>query len=336
MVAFLAAAAVVLVLVLALVLRPLWQGMRAVSLALAAAVVVSAAALYLLVGTPAALDPAMRAAPATLPEAIARLEAQLAQSPTDADGWRLLGRAYTAEGEAAKARDALGRAATLSPDDPDVLSEAAQARAMADAQHRFDAQAIGWLRHALDVQSQHQRARWLLGVSQRQAGKPADAAATWEPLLAQVDPRTAVPLREQIQAARKDAGLPPLPEPADAAPAPGALTVRVALDPQLAERVRLRGDATVFVIARAPGGSPMPIAVERRQAAELPLTVTLDDADSPMPTGKLSAQREVELVARISASGNATPQAGDLESEPVRVALPGKAPVELRIGHARE
>ncbi len=334
MVAFLAAAAVVLVLVLALVLRPLWHGTRAVSLALAAAVVVSAAALYLLVGTPAALDPAMRAAPATLPEAIARLEAQLAQSPVDAEGWRLLGRAYTAEGEAAKARDALGRAATLVPDDPDVLSEAAQARAMADAQHRFDAQAIGWLRHALDVQPQHQRARWLLGVSQRQAGQAAEAAETWEPLLAQVDPQTAIPLREQIQAARKDAGLPPLPEPA--APAQGALTVHVALDPQLAERVRLRGDATVFVIARAPGGSPMPIAVERRQVAELPLTVTLDDADSPMPTGKLSAQREVELVARVSASGNAMPQAGDLESAPVRVALPGKGPIELRIGHARD
>ena len=70
--------------------------------------------------------------------------------------------------------------------------------------------------------------------------------------------------------------------------------------------------------------------------AELPLTVTLDDADSPMPTGKLSAQREVELVARVSASGNAMPQAGDLESAPVRVALPGKGPIELRIGHARD
>jgi cytochrome c-type biogenesis protein CcmH len=338
MAGFLLAALVIVVLVLSLVLRPLWRGMRGVALALASALVVSAASLYLLVGTPAALDPAARAAPTTLPEAISRLEAQLAQDPLDADGWRLLARAYTAEGRADKARDAFARAATLAPDDPDVLTEAAQGSAMADARHRLDPQAVGWLRHALQVQPQHQRARWLLGVSQRQAGKPADAARTWEPLLAQVDAQTAVALREQVQAARKDAGLPPLPAASDRAPAPAAaaLTVRVALDPRLAERVRLRGDAAVFVIARAPGGPPMPIAAERRQASELPLTVTLDDNDSPMPTGKLSAQREVELVARISNDGNAMPQPGDLESAPVRVTLPRDQPVELQIGKARE
>ena len=336
MAAFLVAACVLLVLVLALVLRPLWRGTRTAAVALGAAMLVSAAALYLRVGTPAALDPAARALPTTLPDAIARLEAQLAQSPMDAEGWRLLGRAYTAQGDAGKARDALGRAATLAPDDPDVLSEAAQARAMADPQHRFDPQAVGWLQRALQAPPQHQRARWLLGVSQRQAGRPAEAAATWEPLLAQVDPQTAVPLREQVQAARQEAGLPPLPEATAPAPAAGALTVHVALDPQLAARVRLRGDAALFVIARAPGGPPMPIAAERRQASELPLTVTLDDNDSPMPTGKLSAQREVELVARISESGNAMPQPGDLESAPVRVSLPSAKPVELRIGRARD
>jgi cytochrome c-type biogenesis protein CcmH len=118
------------------------------------------------------------------------------------------------------------------------------------------------------------------------------------------------------------------------APAPiaGALTVAVKLDPDFASRVRLRGDAQVFVIAREPGGSPMPIAVEKHALSELPFTATLDDGDSPMPTHRLSQMQEVELVARLSASGNATPQDGDVESAPVRVALPAKAPVELVIG----
>ena len=108
--------------------------------------------------------------------------------------------------------------------------------------------------------------------------------------------------------------------------------MKVSLDPDFAARVRLRGDASVFVIARAPGGPPMPVAVEKHALSDLPLTVTLDDADSPMPTQKLSALKEVEVVARISASGNAMRSEGDIDSAPVRVTLPAESPVELILG----
>lgn len=330
---FVILATLLVVLVLALVLRPLWRETRGVAVALCVAVACSAVALYLLVGTPAALDPAARAAPATLADAIGRLESQLQKTPTDVEGWRLLGRAYLSEQQPAQARGAFARAAVLAPDNPDVLAEAAEASALADPQRRFDARSLAWLRHALDVQPRHQRARWLLGVAQRQAGQAAEAAKTWEPLLAEVDAKTAVPLREQIDAARAASGMPPLPATAAAANGP-ALAVQVRIDPKLAARVG--PDASVFVIARVPGGPPMPVAVERHAGGELPFTATLDDADSPMPTGKLSSQREVELVARVSMSGNAMPQPGDLESAPVRVTLPATRPVALAIDHVRE
>ena len=193
------------------------------------------------------------------------------------------------------------------------------------------AQSAG-LRHALELQSGNQRARWLLGVSQRQTGQAAEAAATWEPLLAEVDAQTAAPLREQINLARQAAGLSPL--PAAASVSEVAIRVKVRLDPKLAARVR--PGASVFVIARRPGGPPMPVAVERHAVTELPFTATLDDGDSPMPAGKLSAQRVVELVARVSQAGNAMPQAGDLESMPVRVQLPATAAVALTIGNVRK
>ena len=67
--------------------------------------------------------------------------------------------------------------------------------------------------------------------------------------------------------------------------------------------------------------------------SELPLTVVLDDGDSLMPTSKLSQLREVELVARLSETGEGNRQEGDVESKPVRIALPAKAPVELVIGN---
>ena len=326
---FIALAALLVIATLTLVLAPLWRAQRALALALAVFVAGAAIGLYALLGTPAALDPGLREAPQTVDEAIERLQAELQRNPVQPDGWRLLGRALADQGKFDDSRDAFARAATLRPDDPDVLAEAAEARAKADPQHRFDPQAVAMLEHALQRDPRHQRSRWFLGIAKRQAGDAAGAAATWEPLLAEVDANTAAVLRPQIDAARKDAGLPPLPA---VAPAAGALQVAVKLDPDFASRVRLRGDAQVFVIAREPGGAPMPVAVEKHAVSELPFTAALDDGDSPMPTRKLSQLREVELVARLSASGNAIPQEGDVESAPVRVTLPAKGAVELVIG----
>lgn len=326
---FIAVSALLAVATLAFVLAPLWRSQRGFAVAISVFVAGAAIGLYALLGTPAALDPAMREAPANIGDAIARLQGELQRDPAQPDGWRLLGRALAEQGELAQSRDAFARAATLRPDDADVLAEAAEARARAEPRHRFDAQAVAMLEHALQREPKHQRSRWFLGIARRQAGDAAGAAATWEPLLAEVDATTAAALRPQLDAARKDAGLPPLPA---AAPTPNALVAEVSLDPGFASRVRLRGDAQVFVIAREAGGAPMPVAVEKHAVSELPFTATLDDGDSPMPTRRLSQLREVEVVARLSASGNAMAQEGDVESAPVRVALPAKQPVELVIG----
>ena len=107
--------------------------------------------------------------------------------------------------------------------------------------------------------------------------------------------------------------------------------MHVTLDPALAARVRLQPNATVFVIARQVGGPPMPVAAQKHTASELPFDASLSDADSPMPTLKLSQLQEVEILARLSASGEAMPQAGDLQSKPIRVTLPAKTPVNVVI-----
>ena len=346
---FAAIAAAATLVVLGLVLRPVWRApaARVPAIGLVAGLALAAFLLYRMVGTPAALDPAARVAPATLEGAIAQLEARLQADPSQLEGWRLLGQAQAGAQQPAKAADAFAHAARLAPDNADVLVEAAESRALAAPQHRFDAQAVAWLDHALQVQPSHQRARWFSGIAKRQAGDAAGAAATWEPLLAQVDASAARALRGQIDAARADANLPPLPTPPSASEAgkPASASadtagshvihVRVSLDPGLAARARLDGHATVFVMARAPGGPPMPLAAEKHKVSELPFTATLDDADGPMPTAKLSTVDEVEVVARISRSGDATPQPGDPESAPLRVRLPASAPVDLVIGQAR-
>ena len=318
----------------------LWPIARARRRGLYAALVVAAAVLtvglYRLLGEPAALDPAATAPPSSLEDGVRQLQAALARDPDRADGWALLGRSQMELGRADEGAKAYQRAVELAPQDSGLLAEAAQARALADPQHLFDETGRGWLQRARELDPDNQRVRWLWGVVQRQQGDNAGAVQTWESLLPGIDPAAASALREQIAAARTAAGLPAPAAPADAAadtPAAAAsgLPVRVELDPQWAARVRLDPDATVFVIARVPG-EPMPVAVQRHRLSALPLQITLGDGDSPMPTRKLSSLQQVEVLARLSASGSANRQPDDLESPVQPVSLPASAPVVLRLG----
>ncbi|QHB71964.1 tetratricopeptide repeat protein [Stenotrophomonas sp. 364] len=307
-------------------------GRRAPFIVMVVAVGVAGSALYYLVGTPEAAAPTARTGePASLREGVVELQRALERDPQRADGWALLGRSQQALGNLAEANRAFARAVQLAPDEPELLVEAAQTRAQADPAKQFDDTALQWLRHAQRLAPGSERAGWLIGIAQRQRGQDAEAAATWEALLPRLDPGAATALREQIAIAREKAGLPAAAAPSAAATAAPALTVTVALDPAFAARARLRDDASIFVIARIPGGPPMPVAVEKHRLADLPLRVTLDDADSPMPTQPLSALKEVEVFARLSASGQANRQEGDIDSPAVRVPLPRAEPVPLLI-----
>lgn len=316
MTVFVIASAALVVLVLGWVLRPVWQTRPAVGLAMLAMLGLITGLTYGLIGTPNALDPLQRTAPKTMEEAIVRLEAELRRDPNQIEGLRVLARAYASQDRPADARDALERAVALAPDDPDLLTEAAEARAIAAPGRRFDDESIAMLRRALAQQPMHQRARWFLGIAQRQRGDAAEAAATWEPLLAMVDSPTRAGIVEQIDQARAEAGLPRLPEQASQsdAVADTGINVSISLDPALA--MRLPDDATLFVIARQPDGAPIPVAVRKLSARQFPLVITLTDADSLMPTIKLSQLERVELTARISASGDASAQPGDFEATP--------------------
>ncbi len=306
---FAIASAALVLLALGYVLHPLWRDKRAAGVGVMLSLGVTTGLLYTLIGTPKALDPAQRRAPDNIGDAVTQLETELQRDPNQAEGWRLLANAYAAIGRTRDAQAARARALKLAPDDADLLTQAAEARAMDAPGRSFDAQGVAMLQRALVQQPMHQRARWFLGIAQRQAKQPAAAARTWEPLLAIVDTKTGASLREQINAARSDAGLAPLPLTATS---PAGIRISVSLDPALA--MRLRKDAVVFVIARRPGGAPMPVAVEKLRADSLPQVVTLDDADSLMPTAKLSQLQSVEIIARVSASGDATPRPGDFEA----------------------
>nr|WP_295377150.1 tetratricopeptide repeat protein [Pseudoxanthomonas sp.] len=337
MTVFSAIASLLTLLVLVGVLWPLWHSSRRLFIGAVATLGIGALALYRLLGTPAAIEmPATMpaaAAPASLDEAVKQLEAELKRNPNEPEGWRLLGRSYLSLERYTEARTAFETALKLAPDDANLLVENAQARLYAAPDKQLDAQAVGLLQRALAIEPQHQRARWFLGVSQRQQGQPAEAARTWEPLLAQVDGGTAATLRTQINQARAEAGLEALPEPATPAPvaATGKPLLKVSVDIAPELKSRLAGGETLFVFARQAGGPPMPVAARRVPASSFPITLELGDGDSPMPTLKLSQVPKVELGARVSRAGDVMAKAGDLEAVMVPAEVGSAQAYSLRI-----
>jgi cytochrome c-type biogenesis protein CcmH len=81
----------------------------------------------------------------------------------------------------------------------------------------------------------------------------------------------------------------------------------------------------VYVYASPANGDRMPLAIFKSTVAKLPLNFTLDDSTAMLPERKLSGAGEVILKARISKSGNAIPQSGDLTGTlgPVKVGAKG-------------
>lgn len=315
---------------------------------------VSAIVLYRVVGTPEALDPAALTAAAPggehamgMDQAVAGLVAKLEKSPDDATGWALLGRAYQSMQRFAEARDALKRAHDLLPEDNNLLVEYAQALALSGPEQRIEGESRTLLDRALAADPANQRALWLLGISEYQAQRYPQAIDAWNRVLAQLPAgsNVAQSIQDRIADARRLGGLPEAPAapgsaPAAAATAPGSappaasadgprLTIKVALDPKLADR--LAPDATLFVFARAAEGPPMPLAIQRLTAGQLPLTVTLDESNGMLPNMKLSMFPKVVVGARISRSGQATPQSGDLQTLSAPLDVLHKAPIVLTI-----
>jgi cytochrome c-type biogenesis protein CcmH len=282
---------------------------RLAALGVGAAIPVLAFSVYFLVGNPAALEREGEHAAtlAQLETMAGRLAAKLRDNPDDAEGWKLLGRSYSALGRFDQAVDAYGKAAARAPRDAQLLVDLADALAMARGQ-RLEGEPENLIRRALDIDPQNLKALALAGTVAFERKDYAQAAAYWQRMLPLVaaDSQEAGMIRQNVSEARALAG------------DPKAVQGTVTLSPQL--QGKAAADDTVFVFARAAEGPPMPLAVARTRVRDLPYSFRLDDSMAMTPAMKLSAFPRVVVGARVSKSGNATPQPGDLQGASAPVA----------------
>ncbi|BAN28106.1 tetratricopeptide repeat protein [Caballeronia insecticola] len=299
----------------------------------------AALTLYMRIGDPAALaiqtaaepSPSENHAdsPGSMQAVVSRLAARLQRTPDDAQGWAMLARSYMALDRPGDATQAYRRAVALNPRDAELLADYADAMASANAGD-LNGAALGVVESALALDAKQPKALALAASAAIDRRDYDGAIRFWERLKNAPDltPQIAQQAQRNIDEARTLATQDKRVRAALAS-ASASVEVRVRLSPELEGRVH-PGD-TVFVYALADDGSRMPLAVRRLQADQLPTTVRLDDSMSMAPNRRLSDFARISVAARVSASGKAQPEPGDLSGSSGLVSSREEGVIDVRI-----
>lgn len=258
---------------------------------------------------------------------VEKLAQRLQREPNDEEGWNMLARSYMALQRYSQAAGALEQLYRLTGDRPDVLVRYADALAMAN-NGSLSGKPEKLIQKALQLEPNNLVGLWLGGMAAFEHGEFQQALDHWHkvmPLLGN-NPQARDEVAQLIAKAEESLGIV---SEKPAAAAGKSITVKVDLAQALSDKADQ--EDTVFIFARALSGPPMPVAIVRKQVKDLPLEVTLDDSTAIMPTRKLSAFEQVEVGARISKTGNAMPQPGDLTTTEVQVEVGSGETLQLSI-----
>ena len=247
---------------------------------------------------------------------VQRLENKLKKSPEDAEGWAMLGRAYFVTQRYADASQVYAKANLLSgSQNAEWLIGQGESLAMSH-ERQVAGEPYELFEKALGLSPDQGKALWYAGLGAAQSGDYQNALKHWLKLRDQELPeelRTALDARLQELAKLGNLKIPEHVEPKIDVRDAVSLKIKVSIAPSLVGKIP--AGASLLVFAKAAGGPPMPLAVQKLDAGKLPLTVTLDDSMAMMPTMKLSQFSRWILTARISQSGGAQVQAGDMQGQ---------------------
>ncbi len=251
----------------------------------------------------------------SMDELIEKLKAHLRENPEDSRGWFMLGRTMMTLQKFADAVVAFERSYDLNQNEPSVLLALADSLAMTN-NGNMSGRPQELVLKALELSPNEVTGLWLAGLAAEQTNQPRAAYDYWTRLLPLLneDPQSASEVKTLLATLKENN--PDLPDidfnTAENTSASG-VSVVVSLAPQLTDRVN--PNDMVFIYAKASSGPPMPLAAKRLKVADLPVQVSLSDDDAMMPQMQLSSFDQIIVGARVSKSGNAIAQAGDLFSE---------------------
>ncbi|QTF92280.1 c-type cytochrome biogenesis protein CcmI [Halomonas sp. BM-2019] len=259
-----------------------------------------------------------------------RLEEQAVRQPNNPNVWASLFPVYRDLGRGREAIHALERLIEIEGRQASLVANLAQIEFfMADRQLTPRVQAL--VDETLELDSSQPTVLGVLGIEAFDRSDYEAAIDYWRRAIAGMsDAGTGQALREGIRIAQQRLGMAPE-EPVMGEAEGSGVRVHVRLDEAL--NGRLGDDATVFVVARDMEGELPPLAVTRFPVSELPTEVILDERSAMSSEASLAQVREARLMVRVSATGDATPQAGDLfgDLEGVPVGATDGEPVELII-----
>ena len=294
---------------------------------LAVALPLGSMGMYMWVGQPEALNPlALKTPDQVDPKDLTKMAQTLAEKlqdkPDNLQGWVMLGRTYRTLENFDAALRAYDSALKLSDDD-DLKLERIEVIAM-QRQGQFEGEPWNVIREVLQRDPQHFGALLTAGSASYAEGKFADALKYWEQARKPLDANNPdlEGLESAIATVRERLGMPP----AKAAPAAtSGLNVTGQVNLSASLKSKASPNDVVFIYATPANGDRMPLAIFKTTVSQLPFNFTLDDSTAMAPDRKLSAAGEVMVKVRVTKSGNAMPQSGDLSGSlgPVKVGAKG-------------
>lgn len=258
----------------------------------------------------------------SMQSSIISLEKKLQEKPDDIEGWKMLGQSYFVLQKYQAAKLAYIKSSELANQaDPDVLVLIAEASAYSNDE-LFGDYENSLLNRALSINPKHQRALWYSGYAAYISTDFLKASEKWGELLALVPadkPEVKDSLVKFLYDARKKAGLPVPEEPIATNSSESNVDREINVTVQLSESMNKNAQSsdTLFVYAHAVDGPKIPLSLARLTVADLPVTVSLTEEMAMMPSMNIDTFEQVQVLARISKSGQAITQPGDLISESV-------------------
>ncbi|MDG1820144.1 MAG: c-type cytochrome biogenesis protein CcmI [Porticoccaceae bacterium] len=234
-------------------------------------------------------------------ELITLIAERVKQRPNNVYYWTILAQEAVSRGDMSAAADYFSESLRIEPRESYLLGQYAQALFFAEG-NKFTQPVITALDNAFAVDSSNQTVLGLKGIQAFESRDYKLAISYWQGALQQLNPASSdwQALQSGIQKAQLLIG-----------DAPAAnLSVALSID----SSIQFAADQIVFIAVVAADGSPMPIAARKLSAGQLPTSIQLSDNDALMAGRDLSSAGNVRVVARLSTSGTATPQAGDWEA----------------------